>query len=567
MRARIVIVGAALVAAGCQPLAMTLHPASAMHRLDEASLPPAAAQYRLMLARNEAEAFQVHVVLPAGPEPAPASPTPVAETPGPAASSAPATAPAAAALVRLAIHTQSPPPAPASRGVTLTSYQVLPVRYDGPPEHPVFKLPRGKTGWVPDVCWPTQVGYEAPVPERAARALGPRRVVTFLVDVRAAAAAPAGPRRYRLEFQRLDRGRPAGPLQSLDLTVDVMPFALPARLPFRTAVTWNWQIEKYLGRELTPQDRLAYLDFFLDHRLTPASFFSKGVGFSPDELRRVVERGGNVFQIYCGGQNGKRLIDDRQKQSLEPQLRAWREQMKSAGALGDCYALIADEPPPDAADAIRANAAWLKSVFPELKMWVASRPRAELMDVVDLWDVVTAHSTDFYRDHSHTGQALRAAHAAGREYWWFWSVEPYGPHPNCRLDDALGDTRAIGWLSWLEGVDGFEYFWATDWSANADLRELPWPGKATRWRSGLAGAGILAYPDAAGRPMPSLRLVNLRDAMEDWAAAALLGEPARRLAPANPRDPAQIEAARGAVYAAMASRQPQRPPGTLKSGG
>jgi hypothetical protein len=62
----------------------------------------------------------------------------------------------------------------------------------------------------------------------------------------------------------------------------------------------------------------------------------------------------------------------------------------------------------------------------------------------------------------------------------------------------------------------------TDWSNNKAARDMPWPQRAAAWKTGLSGAGTLCYPDEKMLPMPSLRLVNLRDGLEDWALIELL---------------------------------------------
>lgn len=503
-----------VVLSGCagRPGALTLHPASAMVRIGGASgvpAPPQAGRYELELAGNESEALQV-LVRRRG-----------------ANGGAGKTARVDVDIWALAARPGGP---------MFRVYQVLDVHHTGPAKHPRFQVPTRNLGWVPDVCLPThQAVAQAHRPEE----------VTFLLDVYAGRWTTAGDWRYRVSFRHAHADAPAA---VLDLTVHVRPFALPVPLPFKTAVTWNWGIEKYLGRKLTEKDRLAYLGFFLRHRFTPAAFWSIGPDLSPAEIAYVLKGGGNVFQLY--GRGGKRLLTDQQKAALAPKLRQWRATMTQAGALDCCYALVADEPAEDKIPIIRANARWLKSVFPELRIWVATRPRKELLDVVDCWDVVTAASTDFYRPHCYVAEDVQMVQKApGRpEYWWFFSVEPYAPHANARIDDVLVDSRAIGAMSFAAGVDGFEYFWATDWRACADLRDVPWPAKASRWKLGLSGAGQLCYPGDDGRPIPSLRLINLRDGMEDWAALALAGGDLRSLVPAGVRDPEQLAALRAKVY-------------------
>ncbi len=414
-------------------------------------------------------------------------------------------------------------------------YQVLDVPHVKPAAHPVFAVPVRNAGWIPDLCLPLASGGAA-----EAQAHRPDEL-TLLVDV---GDVPAGHVRIRVA----PLGQDAPPAE-LDLEIRHWQAQIPRRLPFVTGVTWNWQLEKYLGRQLTAAERRAFLDFFLDFRLTPAAFFAKGPSLSDDELLHVVERGGNLIQLCQLGGGGKRRLSDRAKAELEPRLKTWRQQLQAAGALGDAYALIADEPDAEAIPVIIENARWLTSVFPELRIWVASRPIPELLEVVDVWDMVTAHSTDVYARHSFTGESLALARGAPRhpQVWWFHSVEPYAPHANVRLDDDLADARATGWASFAAGVDGYEYFWATDWSMNAGIRDVPYPARAALWDPGLAGAGQLCYPGPDGLPVPSLRLFGLRDAMEEWALC--LQAPAVARQQGAPRDPVRLQEARRRVLA------------------
>ncbi|MFH1378508.1 MAG: glycoside hydrolase domain-containing protein [Planctomycetota bacterium] len=397
-------------------------------------------------------------------------------------------------------------------------YQVLDVQYKGPKEHPAFSVPAGGEGYIPDICVPVSDGQRL-----TAQTHSPNRILV-LADV--LATAPAGD--YRLTIPD-ETARPP----VIDLRIVRHSAKVPVRLDVVTGVTWNWGIEKYLGRKLDADERLRFIDFFLDYRLTPASFFSQGVQFSDEELKRIVQRGGNLFQVYHVGGGGARLLNDKQMERARVELTAIRERMQAAGALNDCYALIGDEPKPDAFPTIRQNAEFLQSVFPEIKIWLGTRPHSELTDIVNVWDPIIAHSTDYYALHSYTPESHTLAKASDKkpQVWWFYSVEPYAPYPNCRIENSLTGSRSIGWLSFINGLDGFEYFWATDWEMNAPLATIAYPEKAERWDVGLSGAGQLCYPMETGGqcvPIPSLRLVCLREAMEDWAIFRLAGSDAVR---------------------------------------
>ena len=471
---------AGLLITGClTPTWITLHPTSAMVRVggaDGATIPRQGDSHGLEMVRNEREGFQF-AVLPRTARPE--------------------------RIYRIDVRTNDPD-AP-----TAMLYQVLPVNHVAPPTSGQFIVPPRRLGQIPDVLMPA----------------------TDRANAKAAAVEPgAVPLTYYLEFQTTPKTRPGrylyhvgvlagkAPHVVLRVRLTVREPVIPDRLPFRTATTWNWSLEDYFGRALTPEQKRAFWDFFLDQRLSPTAFFAKEPSPSPTEAAPLKDRGLSVMNLTFVGGKRPRPLSDAVKGKLGPQLKRWREELQAAGMMDIAVILLADEPEAAAAPICRQNARWLKEQFPEAKIWVATRPAPE-WDFADIFDPVTAYSTDFYKAHSHTEEAftwLRKAHP-GAEYWWFHSVEPYAPYPNLRLDNLPIEARVAGWQNALYGMDGYEYFWMTDWSANKDTRDAPWPERAAQWKTGMSGAGTLCYPDERGRPMPSLRLVNLRDGLEDWA--------------------------------------------------
>lgn len=488
-------VAASAYAAATAPF--TLHPASSMVCIGgvDGTVPPAAQAWSMGMVCNEREGFQL-AVLPAG---------------------------GAEVAVRDVV-VQAPGGAPSA-----SVFRVLAVNHVAPPTNGFFIVPPRRLGQVPDVLMPL-----AGRPPEVAHVPQAGVPLTYYIEFASSAATRPGVYACRVAVAT------DVATQALEVAVCVSPVILPARLPFRTATCWNWSLPGYYGHPLTTEEKMPFWQLCLDQRLSPCAFFDKRPDPAPTNLPALQGRGISVVSLMLVNGRKPRLLSDKDKEKIAPLLREWRAELQKQGMLNDAVVLLTDEPEEGSVEIARQNAAWLKEQFPELKIWCATRPGAPWDEFCDVFDTAMAHSTDIYKRHSHTAEAMAAfrkkkPYPAG-EYWWFHSVEPYGPHTNVRLDNRPIEGRVSGWQSAQARVDGYEYFWISDWSANTN-RTLAWPARAAQWNTGMSGAGTLCYPDEQMRPMPSLRLINLRDGLEDWALLEMLSPRATRAA-----DPAMLQA-------------------------
>lgn len=120
---------------------------------------------------------------------------------------------------------------------------------------------------------------------------------------------------------------------------------------------------------------------------------------------------------------------------------------------------------------------------------------------------------------------------AGTDYgstWWYVCCFPYEPTPNYHIDNDVLDARVLSWMQYDYDIDGMLY-WGTasyfdtstmhddlgGWKSvdPYDDAEAVFTGKATQ------GDGFLLYPGAKygeSGPLPSTRLINIRDGFEDY---------------------------------------------------
>lgn len=157
----------------------------------------------------------------------------------------------------------------------------------------------------------------------------------------------------------------------------------------------------------------------------------------------------------------------------------------------------------------------------------------ELDTSIDIWSPVTAmYGHNFWPEGMWPEpEKYRELRAAGRELWFYVCNANYPPLMGYDVDTPYGhEPRLLKWGAWYEGATGFLYWRMTYW-----MQPDPWNVLADVPEFGAIlarnGDGILVYPgDHNGTlgveppppwapmdgPLPSLRLKQIRDGLEDW---------------------------------------------------
>ena len=129
--------------------------------------------------------------------------------------------------------------------------------------------------------------------------------------------------------------------------------------------------------------------------------------------------------------------------------------------------------------------------------------------------------------------AIAARRRAGAEIWWYlYANKAAKKIPTWVIDKGLADERAMGWLSYQQGVTGILYFGTNRWInplTNSGYRD-PYMDPAstagkTYGKYVANGEASLLYPgyapsvglnDPYAGPRSSLRFESLRDGVEDY---------------------------------------------------
>lgn len=350
--------------------------------------------------------------------------------------------------------------------------------------------------WWPDALIPLSM---APIP-----ALEPHRAVAVWVAVFVPPATAPGT--YPLDFEVVADGA----AQRVPAMLQVFPATMPpASLHANVAVYYDVVRDWYAKNAAALSDadfatlKKNYYDFLLDYRLNaydpPVAWTDPAIdGY----LRDPRVRGMRVTSV-----DSANLPDIIQT-------------FKRNNALDKAYYYWIDEPPPERFPEVKTTTAKLRQLDPLLKHCVTVFPNQELQGAVDIW---CPNLGDYFGLGHFDAAELRRA---GGRRWWYTMVEPKFPYPTWLVDDAGSAVRLYGAMMAHYGIEGFVYSMVHGWG--------PKPFENIQSFAGTNGDGTLIYPAAVIspgnlNPLPSVRLMLLRDAVEDYELLIHRGDAPDRL--------------------------------------
>lgn len=176
---------------------------------------------------------------------------------------------------------------------------------------------------------------------------------------------------------------------------------------------------------------------------------------------------------------------------------------------------------------IKATYDLLKSVAPGIKASsTVVYPVDPIKETIDAWCPALCYDYPGYKQ----------ARQRGQEVWYYAGGAPYDPFPTHELLDVPAvEARAFFWPAWRYQYSGWLHWELNIWSNNmsGDKRwpEVPWDPARGGIRNGEVGR---IYPGPDATPLPSIRLENMRDGIEDYDYFWLLQDAVNKLDAADP---------------------------------
>ncbi|MCC7492309.1 MAG: DUF4091 domain-containing protein [Fimbriimonadaceae bacterium] len=401
---------------------------------------------------------------------------------------------------------------PAGAVLPAASVQAAPVGYVKTKTVPPYGS--ALVGWWPDPL--------LPVLSEVRIAAGD--VQSFWVRVETPATQPAGSYRGPLALQVGGQT-----VAQLELTVEVLPFTLPSRSPLPLAITFGphdsplpatsadqtaWRQSPDYPVNAWKRHKLAWADLLADYYISYDSLYHRGV---PDfEVLQHLQRRGALDRFnlgYYGALAEGAAAEAKWRQETLPRLRSGYDRAKALGLLEHAYLYGCDEAPAGEFGGVQRAAAILKAEFPGVLVMTTAYDHSfgpeSGASAIDAWCPLTPRLDQ---------TKAAAARAAGREVWWYICCGPHHPHANLFIEyPAIEGRLLMGPLTAKYRPDGFLYYQISIWNSARPITAGPFTDWDPRSWTVYHGDGSWTCVGPDGTPLPTVRLENFRDGLEDYA--------------------------------------------------
>lgn len=359
--------------------------------------------------------------------------------------------------------------------------------------------------------------------------------VAFWIDVATRTDTPAGD--YTATVTVSATGMTSIPIA---LTVRVWDFALPPKptLPTAFSIDSLWQASWIYGNDWSDTIRDKYLTMQRDHRLNVT------------EIYRTSPRGASWFEPWLPTNNAFCL-------SLVPNgmgtgLTDLYSYLVSQGRLNEAYVYGYDEVGASEFQEMASTFSQVHTSYPGLRtMTTANDPTfgtgadsSFLRPVVDIWVPLT-------RKYSKTAAA--ALRSEGKDMWWYVCMAPRHPYANLLLEYPAIEARLLlGAMTYKYEAGGFLYYAVTNYgydlvptymARNTIIEDGPytaWDPRVIQSGGFVDADGCLYYPGPVPvGPLPSIRVENIRDGIEDYEYLYQLKNLVALVDRCTPTDPAK----------------------------
>lgn len=303
------------------------------------------------------------------------------------------------------------------------------------------------------------------------------------------------------------------PTTTLPLHIHVWDFALPFRSSLPTAFSCDlWMAKAVYGSAFdTKNVERQFWDMQLAHRLNVCHLYRS----SPEPYA-------DITYWYNRGATQFNLLNGNMERVTSSSLASLVTQLNNAGQLGMSYVYGFDEATqdrwPEMGDAFNE----VHARYPGLRTMTTagdasfgtSSTSSYLRQAVDIWVPYTPSYNIF---------AARQLRAEGKDMWWYVAVGPRHPYANFLIEYAAIESRLLlGLMSFKYEAGGFLYYSMANWPVDWNLSPITsgpytnWDPRTIEHPKGWANGDGSLFCAGPNGPIPTIRLENIRDGLEDY---------------------------------------------------
>jgi len=277
------------------------------------------------------------------------------------------------------------------------------------------------------------------------------------------------------------------------IEVRVWDFDMPKRRSYNAVLTYDDKaLSSWYGGN-TQRNRAAFYSTMLEMGISPLDWGSPYPRPDMEELRGYSEQG---LKFVSMGNLGVPAGETEQVY-MDSYVRRARRFMELPSNRKLNFTSLAISRITNAAEE-RSLLGYLRQMVSEVVRIRQTTPTQGLLSFVSTWapTPVDFNSTASYQPGSGS-------------IWWTLDSTCADPYPSILPNSTGLQTRMIGWLAWKYNIGGIIF-------------------------SGSGESGLsLFYPSESSKPQPSIRLQQLRDAMDDWQYLIMLKDLSDKVAKNN----------------------------------
>lgn len=320
-------------------------------------------------------------------------------------------------------------------------------------------------------------------------------------------------------------------------SVRVRGFSLPDASPLPMAITFaphdhptdestlrqtqwrktdNYPVNAWAGHE--PE----WAAFLADYYITMDSLYDYGNRALPWEQWRKLKAQGRLgrfnlgYYHKCG--DTEEQIAGWKRTVIEDRLRPRYEKAKEMGLVEHAYIYGCDEHKESDFPQVQRAAALIKEAFPDVMVMTTTYDHSFGLD-----SVITAMDAFCPLTPRYDRTRAERARAAGKEVWWYICCGPRHPYANMFIEyPAIEGRLLMGAMTARDRPDGFLYYQISIWNSEKPITDGPFTDWDPRSWTSFHGDGSWTCVGPDGTPLPTIRLENFRDGLQDYAYARIL---------------------------------------------